>query len=134
MFFNDVMDYIFLVIVILVGLVCCFLFCNECFTLLPKKWIEYIYKKIVWKFRIVDMISFIISATINLLYFIFEKPWFLNDIISICITGIFLKILKFSSMKVASIFLLIIAISECVEAAVVHFIKNDSESYDSYII
>lgn len=55
--------------------------------------------------RVCDIISIILILTVEILYVVYNYPWYLTDIIAFCIGGSIIKLFKFTSLKSATLLL-----------------------------
>jgi len=61
--------------------------------------------KVFYFIRICDIISIILILTVEILYIVYNYPWYLTDVIAFCIGGSIIKLFKFTSLKSASLLL-----------------------------
>jgi hypothetical protein len=58
------------------------------------------HKRVIYKrFRVCDLLSIIMALALILPYILLNKPWFVNDFLSILILHSLLKLLKLTSLK-----------------------------------
>jgi hypothetical protein len=131
-FSTDAVSWIFEILSYVLGFICCFIFLNEIITRFDKK--EYLRQAIIWQIRIQDVICCLFASTIVVCWILFQKPWYLNDIMSICIVGVMLKLFKITSLRSALIIFAIIVAFEISAAAVIHYVRVGDVSYDAIII
>jgi len=91
------------IISIIFGTLFSYFYFNEILSLIPTKIIDLKMKIIpIYKcryIRISDLISILLGISINFLWYEFDKPYYLNDIISIFHIGTFIKLFKIISFK-----------------------------------
>ncbi|KAM3146053.1 hypothetical protein pb186bvf_001710 [Paramecium bursaria] len=87
--------------------------------------------KLFFKLRLCDILAFLITFGLILGYWITEKAWYLNDIISFCFIGGFIKLFKICSMKVSTIVLMSCMILDCAAGTLIHYTKE--QSYDQLV-
>lgn len=89
---------------------------------------------VIYRFvRVRDIIAAVISATLIILWLSLRRPWYLNNLIAICIMGSVLKLFKVTSMKTAIYNLVVMMVFDSVSAVIIHYSVSDL-SYDTVII
>lgn len=103
-----------------------FFYVNELLCLLPDR--ANIKRPInILFFRVVDVISMLLSTFLVSAWWLLNKPWYLNDIICFFMTGTFMKLLKITSLKQGFIFLTIIFITDVLSMTIaLNFLTNQS--------
>lgn len=61
--------------------------------------------KVFFLIRICDIISIILILSVEILYVVYNYPWYLSDVIAFCIGGSIIKLFKFTSLKSATLLL-----------------------------
>jgi len=69
---------------------------NESIWLLKKKCLSI---KVIWKIRIIDLISFGCASLLMIVFWIVEGNWILNDVFAMCTIIASIKIFKIRAFK-----------------------------------
>lgn len=86
----------------------------------------------LFTFRVMHLISILISIGVMLAWFFLNKNWIINDIIFVCCTIMLVRIFKFDSLKIAVLYVILI-IGHVVVATIVARIKDPSAQQSYYI-
>lgn len=70
-------------------------------------------KRVLWYFRLSDILSTTIAIVIIFGYDYSAKAWYFNDLMAICLIGSAVKIFKLKSLKEASLVYQIQDVSFC---------------------
>ena len=111
-----------------------FFYFNELLSLVPRSLLNlkrYQIKEII---RTQDFISTSYAITISFLYFFFDKPWYINDIISLFFIGTILKLFKVTKLKYMVIVFSVWRLTETLYSLLIFFSEKYSISYDDYIL
>ena len=57
-------------------------------------------QRLLWKFRVIDLISALVGLFFIVIYWIFDGQWVINDIMSICTIVALMKLVKLRSLVV----------------------------------
>ena len=94
----------------------CFFFISEVLALIPERY--RIKEAIVCWVRIQDIIATLIALGVVVSYNYLHQPWYISNIISICLLGSLLKIFKFFNMKNSVFFMLICLLTDIAGAII----------------
>ncbi len=73
------------------------------------------------KFRLLDVLSLLISAVLMLVYFLTGMNWILNDVIAVCTILACIKIFKIRSLRIGFTLEMSILLLETIAGLIVHF-------------
>ena len=108
----------------ILGVAICF---NEIiFLLRPKPLLKIIFKINTFEFRILEVISLIVGTGTVVGWWFSENNMIVNDIICICMTVAFIKILKFTSLQIAGLAFLITMTILVILALLIYFTTGNS--------
>lgn len=82
--------------------------------------------------RPIDIISLFVGSGVVVSWWLTNMNWISSDIIAICTIVAFVKLFKFTSMKVATLMLGIILLIEVVIALVIYFVVH--QSYNTILL
>ena len=111
------------------GLVSVSLCMNE--TIFPFK-IKCLRKPLLGVIRLMDLLSCLVGLGVTIGWWLSQKNWILNDIIAVCICIAFIKLFKFTNLKTALVYMVVILTIEVGIALCIHYIIGTS--YNSLIL
>lgn len=73
-------------------------------------------------FRPIDLISLLVGNAVTAAWWFTNKNWILNDIISVCIVVAAVQLLKFTSMRMATLYFVGVLTTEIIISLSIHFV------------
>ena len=85
-----------------------------------------------WKFRKLDIVSFVVAFVVLTTYWYTGYSWIVNDIMSFSLIAASIKLLRIDSLKMGCLFLFSVVILETLSGLVIHYFLR--ESYNNFVI